>query len=120
MSKYQHCLFYRDDYDEKLSETGIFSVDEEYSYVKDLKDAYRNHLKQSLEDQIFEQIPDHAFYDIKTPLIKDREQGGMNKYNPVRPKVSYTFFEFRHNWQYIHDLHAHPNMVNSIGKWKRY
>jgi hypothetical protein len=103
-----------------LSEIGIFGEDEEYSYVKDLKDAYKNHQKKSLVDQIFEEIPDHAFYDIKTPLIKDREQGGINKYNPVRPQPAYTFFEFRRNWQYIHDLHSHPNMFNSIPKWKRY
>ena len=48
-------------------ELGVFVQGEKYSYTKDLKDAYRNSLKTSTEQKIFATIPDHVFWDIKTP-----------------------------------------------------
>lgn len=47
-------------------ELGIFE-DGKYDYVRDLKDAYSQSLKTTREEKIFANIPDHVFWDIKTP-----------------------------------------------------
>jgi hypothetical protein len=47
-------------------ELSVFQ-DTKYDYVRDLKDAYRNSLKTTREEKIFATIPDHVFWDIKTP-----------------------------------------------------
>ena len=48
-------------------ELSIFKKDEIYDYVKDLKDAYKNSLKMTREERIFNTLPDHVFWDIKKP-----------------------------------------------------
>ena len=47
-------------------ELSVFQ-DTKYDYVRDLKDAYRNSLKTTRDEKIFATIPDHVFWDIKTP-----------------------------------------------------
>lgn len=84
-----------------------------------MKDAYRNSLSESLADQIFAKIPDHAFYDIKTPLIK-RTPKSWNVYNPARPKHAYSFFEHRRSAEYLEEKHKYSNLTTSISKHKRY
>ena len=49
-------------------ELAVFKDGEKYNYTKDLKEAYKNTLKSSLEERIFSTIPDHVFWDIKKPL----------------------------------------------------
>lgn len=84
-----------------------------------MRDAYRNSLSTSLADQIFEKIPDHAFYDIKTPLQK-RKMADLNPFNPARPKHAYTFFEHRKAAEYIDEKHKYSNLTTSISKHRRY
>lgn len=56
-----------DDFDKVLDkELGTF-LNNKYDYVRDLKDAYKNSLGQTSEQRIFATIPDHVFWDIKTP-----------------------------------------------------
>lgn len=47
-------------------ELGIFP-DSKYDFVGDLKDAYKSSLATSTEAKIFNNIPSHVFWDIKTP-----------------------------------------------------
>ena len=55
-------------FDEVLDkELGVFKHGEKYDYVKDLKDAYHASLKTTTEQRILATIPDHVFWDIKTP-----------------------------------------------------
>jgi len=49
-------------------ELAVFAEGERYDFSKDMKDAYKHSLKQSMEQQMFRTIPDHAFWDIKKPL----------------------------------------------------
>ena len=57
------------EFDEVLDkELGVFKGGEEYDYVKDLKEAYHASLKTTAEARILATIPDHVFWDIKTPL----------------------------------------------------
>ncbi len=98
---------------------GVVKEGEEYSYIEDMRDAYRNSLSTSLVDQIFEKIPDHAFYDIKTPQ-KERKRQELNRFNPSKPKNAYTFFEARKNAEYIEEKHKYSNLTTSIPKYKRY
>jgi len=56
------------DFDEVLTkEFGVFKEGEKYDYVKDLKNAYKDSLKTTAEQRILATIPDHVFWDIKTP-----------------------------------------------------
>ena len=50
-------------------ELSVFKEGEKYSYVKDLKEAYRHGLAKSSAEKIFDTIPDHAFWDIKVPRV---------------------------------------------------
>lgn len=84
-----------------------------------MRDAYKESLSMSLADQIFEKIPDHAFWDIKTPLKKEPDFK-VNKYNPARPMNAYTFFESRKAWDYIQEKHKYSNLTTSIAKHTRY
>ena len=47
-------------------ELNVFK-EEKYDYVRDLKDAYSRSLKTTREERIFATLPDHVFWDIKTP-----------------------------------------------------
>lgn len=84
-----------------------------------MRDAHRKALSKNLADQIFDTIPDHAFWDIKTPQGK-RESNTYNKFNAARPKNAYTFFESRQAWEYIQEKHKYSNLTTSIPKFKRY
>ena len=57
-----------EDFHKVLSkELGVFEQGEKYDYVKDMKHAYQNSLRTSTEAKIFATIPEHYFWDIKTP-----------------------------------------------------
>ncbi len=48
-------------------EFSVFKNGQEYDYVTDLRDGFKNSLKKPLARRIFETIPDHVFWDIKKP-----------------------------------------------------
>jgi hypothetical protein len=72
-------------------ELAVFQNGEKYSYVKDLKEAYRTSLSQTKEERIFATIPDHVFWDIKKPLQAE-PLIKRNRYNPFRGKEFENFF----------------------------
>lgn len=72
---------------------GIFP-DGKYDFVGDLKDAYKSSLSTSTEAKIFNNIPSHAFWDIKTPQ-QNKNIIRMNRYNPFRGREFDNFFEMR-------------------------
>jgi hypothetical protein len=72
-------------------ELGVFQKGEQYDYVKDLKDAYRNSLSQTTEQKIFATLPDHVFWDIKKPQ-QQAQMMRKNRYNPFRGKEFENFF----------------------------
>jgi len=63
-SKFNEADF-RDVFDKEIN---VFKKGDEYHYVTDLKDAYKDSLKLSTEAKIFQTIPDYYFWDIKVPL----------------------------------------------------
>lgn len=59
-----------DKFDEVFDkELGAF-LKNKYDYIRDMKDAYKNSLNTNAEQRIFKTIPDHVFWDIKTPRNK--------------------------------------------------
>lgn len=92
-------------------------TEEEYSAVKDYQDAYRKSLSTPLAEQIFDQIPDHAFYDIKTPLKKPANIK-VNPFNPVKPVTANSFFELRTNEDFFYRRKRKPNLKESISSFK--
>ena len=57
-----------DEFNQELDrELSIFKDGEKYDFVKDIKDAYKDSLSKSQAERILETIPDHTFWDIKTP-----------------------------------------------------
>jgi len=98
---------------------GNLKEGDEYSYVDDMKDAYRNSLSKNLADQIFDTLPDHVFYDIKAPL-KTQTSYSITQFNPAKPKNAYTFFEHRRTWEYLDEKHRYSNTKTSISRHTRY
>jgi hypothetical protein len=57
-----------DDFNQVLDQQfSVFKEGETYNFVKDIRDAYKNDLEKPLAKKIFDTIPDHVFWDIKTP-----------------------------------------------------
>jgi hypothetical protein len=77
-----------------VKELGVFKEGEEYDYSKDMKHAYQNSLKTSTEQKIFNTIPDHVFWDIKTPQ-QAKSLIRLNRYNTFRGREFNNFFEMR-------------------------
>lgn len=99
-------------------ELGTF-VNQRYDYVKDLKDAYKSSLKTTAEQKIFATIPDHVFWDIKTP----KKPGNLvrkNKYNPFRGREYADFFEMRDAEAYLDSQETKDNRNASISMFRRY
>ena len=97
---------------------GIFP-EGKYDFVGDLKDAYKSSLSTSTEAKIFNNIPSHAFWDIKTPQ-QNKNIIRMNRYNPFRGREFDNFFEMRDSEEYIHRQHVKNNINDSISTHRRY
>mgnify|MGYP006875440797 CR=1 FL=1 len=113
-------IFKADDFEKILTkELGVFSEGEKYSYVKDLKDAYRNSLKTTSEEKILSTIPDHVFWDIKKPLQKKAIMP-KNRYNTFRGREYDNFFEMRDSEEYLDRMKKKDNRNDSISIYRRY
>lgn len=61
-----------DDFEDIMDkEFSVFKKGEKYDFVKDLKHAYKDYAAKTKAERILETIPDYAFWDIKTPRLKD-------------------------------------------------
>ena len=90
-----------DQWNEMLDkELSIFKSDEKYDYVKDIQDAYAEGLKTPLAIKILDTIPDHYFWDIKTPINRE-EDIPLNPYNPARKVPGENFFDLRQNEEWM-------------------
>ena len=102
-----------------VKELAVFGEGEEYNYSKDMKHAYQHSLKTNTESKIFSTLPDHLFWDIKTP---QREKGHirLNRYNAFRGREFNNFFEMRASEQYMDSQHKKPNRNDSVSMYRRY
>ena len=108
-----------EDFDRVLDkELGSF-LDGKYDYVRDLKDAYKASLKTTTEQKILATIPDHVFWDIKTPK-KPLNLVRQNRYNPFRGREYSNFFEMRDSEEYMDSQENRNNRNASISMFKRF
>ena len=90
-----------DEFNEILDkEFSVFKNGEKYDYVKDLKSAYQEYSAKSTGERILETIPEHAFWDIKTPQVPDSIKF-KNPYNPFRKYPWSSFFDMRDYEEYM-------------------
>jgi hypothetical protein len=99
-------------------ELGIFK-DGEYNFTKDLKSAYHRSLRTTTEQKILETIPDHYFWDIKTPQ-KQQPFIRQNRYNPFRGREFENFFDMRASENYMKRHHHKDNINDSTTIYRRY
>lgn len=60
--------FSLDEFNDVLDkEFSVFKDGQKYSYIQDMKDAFKTGLAKSTSEKIFDTIPEHVFWDIKTP-----------------------------------------------------
>lgn len=77
--------FNEDEFNEILDkEFSVFKSGEKYDYVRDIKDAFSRTQEKSAASRILSTIPDHVFWDIKSPSESTIHQKFMNPYNPFR------------------------------------
>lgn len=100
-------------------EFSVFKGGKKYDYVTDIRAAYANSLSKSKAELIFETIPDHVFWDIKTPIGKDIIKP-TNKYNPFRKVPFSSFFDFRENMEYNDRRERKNNLRDNISNFVRY
>ena len=99
-------------------EISIFH-DKKYNYTDDLRDAYKRSLQVPIEKRIFDKIPDHVFWDIKTPLTKEPIVR-KGKYNPVRGRDYDDYFEMADTEEYLTSQHAKRHLNDAISRFRRY
>lgn len=109
--------------DERLAQIGDQLAHEhegeEYSAPKDMQDAYYKSLSTSLADQIYQTIPEHAFWDIKVPLT-EFSSPRINQYNPCKPPTTFSFFEHRINDEWMERYKKKRNTRDSISLFRAY
>jgi len=66
-----------------------------------------------------ETIPDHVFWDIKKPLIKE-DTKLTNPYNPFRKYPFSSFFELRDYEEYMDRRKKKDNLADGVSLHKRY
>ena len=99
-----------DDLNERLRKMNIFHEDEEYNLVKDLQTGFKNTLGTTIENRMFDELPEHFFHDIKVPLQKDGSIVPINEANPSRPVQFHNFFDWRENYEYFHRRNKQDNL----------
>ena len=116
----QNSPFKEDDFNEVLDkEFSVFKNGERYDFVKDMRDAFASSLEQPANEKILDTIPDHAFWDIKTPQKAD-PQRFMNPYNSFRKYQVSSFFDSREQEEYMDRRTRKQNLRDSISTYRRY
>lgn len=100
-------------------ELSIFDEGEDYNYVKDMKDAFHESLRTSLEDRILKTIPDFAFWDIKKPIDAEAKIQ-MNKYNPGRRVQNENFFDARAWDAYVKEKEEQRKVAPTVTHYNNY
>jgi hypothetical protein len=109
-----------DEFNEILDkEFSVFKQGEKYSFVKDLTDAYSQGLERSAADRIFDTLPDHVFWDIKTPVKEDLKKF-MNPYNSFRQYHVSSFFDARESEEYFDRKTLKQNLNDGVSTRRRY
>ena len=110
----------QEEFQRELSECLNFGKEgEELSFVQLLTKNYKNSLAKTLEDQIFDTLPDHVFWDIKKPLVEGEERS-KNKYNSFRRRSYDSFFDFRDYEAYNRKRDRKENLSDAISPYRRY
>jgi hypothetical protein len=112
--------FSQDEFNEILDkEFSVFKIGEKYDYVKDLRSAFEKDLQKTNAQKIFETIPEHVFWDIKTPLIRD-QQRFMNPYNTFRKYPTSNFFDHRETEAFMDRRVKKDNLNDGVSLYRRY
>lgn len=112
--------FTADEFNEVLDkEFSVFKTGEKYDFVKDMKDAYSAGLQKTTAEKILDTIPEHVFWDIKTPRGGD-QQKFMNPYNPFRKYPVASFFDSREYETYMDRRTKKNNLDDGISTYRRY
>ena len=116
----QNSPFKEDEFNDVLDkEFSVFKDGEKYDFVKDMRDAFASSLEKPAAEKILDTIPDHAFWDIKTPQRAD-PQRFMNPYNSFRKYHISSFFDSREYEEYMDRRTRKPNLRDSISTHRRY
>lgn len=101
-------------------ELGKFAKNETYDYVTDLKRAYAVGLSTTEAQMMFKTIPDHVFWDIKTPVRPHEQDNPRNVFNPARAAPNTDFFETRVNEQFLKNRREQRNINPSVSTYRNY
>ena len=100
-------------------EFSVFKNGEKYDFVRDLKDAFSTGLERTAAEKILDTIPEHAFWDIKTPARPD-PQRFMNPYNSFRKYHVSSFFDSREYEEYMDRRIIKNNLRDGVSTYRRY
>jgi len=100
-------------------ELDTFKAGEKYDYTVDLRRTFDEHLAVPREAKIFAKIPDHVFWDIKTPHKGVVNHQYINPYNPARQYPFQSFFDMRSHEDWLEDRETKRNLVSGISRHNR-
>lgn len=103
-------------------ELNVFQKDKKYDFTEDLRDAYSRSLQVPVEKRILDKIPDHVFWDIKTPQTREFDDPIIRKgrYNPIRGREADSYFMMRDNEEYFHSQHQKNYLNDACTHFRRY
>ncbi|CDW76795.1 UNKNOWN [Stylonychia lemnae] len=109
-----------DEFNEILDQQfSVFKDGETYNFVKDMKNAFEKDIEKPLAEKIFDTIPAHYFWDIKTPRHKPVSMI-KNPYNPFRQYPFESFFDHRSYEEYMDRREKKENLRDGLSLYRRY
>ena len=106
--------FSAEEWDEILArEFNTFQKGEKYNYVTDLRRTFNDGLATSSYDKIFAKLPDHVFWDIKKPQMREEEYY-MNRWNAARQYPFSSFFDMRRHEDWMQKREEKRNLTENI------
>jgi len=99
-------------------EMNTFKEGEKYDYSVDMRRTFDQGLATPTAAKIFAKIPDHVFWDIKTPRAKPDEHH-INPYNPARKYPFQSFFDMRRHEDWIQSREDQRNLNTNISQHTR-
>lgn len=109
-----------DEWDQILiREFSAIKGNKKYSAVEDMSNAFAHGSKTSTFMKMLRTVPEHAFWDIKKPLVPEVDYH-MNPYNPARQVPFSSFFDARKYDQYLSDREHSSNVTTDLTRHRRY
>lgn len=87
--------------------------------MTDLRRTFDTEVATPMATKIFKKLPNHVFWDIKTPHTIGKEEMYLNKYNTARKYPFENFFDMRRHEDWLQSKEEQRNINCNISMHTR-